>query len=248
MRGTDDTIFAAASSPGRAAVTLLRISGPRAGTLLAGLAGSLPPPRVATLRTLRDAAGEALDRALTLWFPAPGSYTGEDCAELHLHGGRAVLLGVSEALAAAGARPADPGECTRRAFLNGKMDLIAAEAVADLVDAETAGQRRQALQQLDGNLGALYRGWADRLTHLLAWQEALIDFPDEDLPPETVAVLRFSGTPSPDAVAARTGELVKALAASAWQPAGAPVAWFYDPPWTIPSLRRNEVAVPVSPR
>ncbi|HEY1412732.1 MAG TPA: tRNA uridine-5-carboxymethylaminomethyl(34) synthesis GTPase MnmE, partial [Rhodopila sp.] len=115
---------------------------------------------------------------------APNTYTGEDCAELHLHGGRAVIHGVADALATTGLRPAEPGEFTRRAFLNGRMDLVEAEAVHDLVAAETEAQRRQALRQLEGALGALYQDWADRLRGILAYQEALIDFPDEDLPPE----------------------------------------------------------------
>jgi tRNA modification GTPase len=130
-----------------------------------------------------------LDRALVLWFPGPNSYTGEDCAELHLHGGRAVLESVAAALLELGARPAEPGAFTRRAFLNGRMDLLEAEAVADLVEAETAAQRTQALRQLGGALGDLYRGWTARLTRLLAQQEALIDFPDENLPPEVDAEL-----------------------------------------------------------
>jgi tRNA modification GTPase len=170
---------------------LLRISGPGAGTLLDRVCGLRPKARVASLRGLRDRSGEILDRALVLWLPGPGSYTGEDSAELHLHGGRAVLEAVSAELVAAGARPAEPGEFTRRAFLNGRMDLLEAEAVADLVAAETTAQRRQALRQLGGALGALYRDWTDRLTRLLAQQEALIDFPDEDLPPATeTAMLR----------------------------------------------------------
>ncbi|CAH2600897.1 tRNA modification GTPase MnmE [Rhodovastum atsumiense] len=182
-----DTIFAPASGAGRAALTVLRLSGPRAGDILDRLCGRRPPPRLASLRSLRAADGEVLDRGLVLWFPGPRSYTGEDGAELHLHGGRAVLAAVSDALVTAGARPAEPGEFTRRAFLNGKLDLLEAEAVADLVEAETQGQRRQALRQLDGALGAIYRDWSDRLTALLARQEALIDFPDEDLPPELEA-------------------------------------------------------------
>jgi tRNA modification GTPase len=136
------------------------------------------------LRTLRDAAGQILDRGIVLWFPAPRSYTGEDCAELHLHGGRAVLAAVSQALLEIGARPAEPGEFTRRAFLNGRLELLQAEAIADLVDAETEAQRRQALIQLEGRLGLRYRSWAEALTRLLAAQEALIDFPDENLPSE----------------------------------------------------------------
>ncbi len=136
---------------------------------------------------MRDADGAELDQGMVVWLPGPGSYTGEDSAELYLHGGRAVLHGVADALVALGARPAEPGEFTRRAFLNGRMDLTEAEAVHDLIAAETEAQRRQALRQLDGALGTLYRGWADRLRLLLAQQEALIDFPDEDLPPEVEA-------------------------------------------------------------
>lgn len=183
----NDTIFAPASGAGRAAVAVLRLSGPDAGAVVVGLCGVVPPPRVARLRSLRGADGEMLDRALVLWFPGPASYTGEDAAELHLHGGRAVMDGVAGALVAAGARPAEPGEFTRRAFLNGKLDLLAAEAIGDLVEAETSAQRRQALRQMDGALGGLYRGWSARLLRLLAQQEALIDFPDEDLPPEVEA-------------------------------------------------------------
>jgi tRNA modification GTPase len=184
----DDTIFAIASGAGRAAIAVMRISGPHSATLLRALAGRLPPPRRASLRRLRDAGREELDQVLVLWLPAPASYTGQDSAELHLHGGRAVIDGVADALVALGARPAEPGEFTRRAFLNGRMDLIEAEAVGDLVEAETSAQRTQALRQLDGALGEIYRDWAERLRVLLAQQEALIDFPDEDLPPETEAL------------------------------------------------------------
>ncbi len=187
MADTADTIFAVASGAGRAAVTLLRLSGPQCGAIVAGLCGRLPAARRASLRRLRERAGETLDEALVLWFPSPASYTGEDSAELHLHGGRAVLAAVGDALVAAGARPAEAGEFTRRAFLNGRLDLLQAEAIADLVAAETAGQRRQALRQMDGALGTLYGGWAAALTRLLAGEEALIDFPDEDLPPEVEA-------------------------------------------------------------
>ncbi|WP_431266771.1 tRNA uridine-5-carboxymethylaminomethyl(34) synthesis GTPase MnmE [Dankookia sp. P2] len=177
------TIFALASGAGRAAVALLRLSGPGSGGVVAALTGSLPAPRHASLRRLHDPrTAELLDKALVLWFPGPSSYTGEDSAELHLHGGPAVIAGVAEALVAAGARPAEPGEFTRRAFLNGRMDLTAAEGIADLIAAETAAQRRQALRQADGALVRLYGGWATRLTALLARQEAFIEFEDEDLP------------------------------------------------------------------
>jgi tRNA modification GTPase len=185
-----DTIFALASGSARAAIAVLRLSGPGCGPAVAALCGGvLPPPRHASLRRLRDPSGAMLDHALVLWFPGPGTYTGEDCAELHLHGGRAVIDGVADALTEAGLRPAEPGEFTRRAFLNGRMDLVEAEAVYDLVAAETEAQRRQALRQLAGELGALYQDWTDRLRGILAYQEALIDFPDEDLPPEVEAQL-----------------------------------------------------------
>jgi tRNA modification GTPase len=189
VRAETDTIFAVASGAGRAALSVMRLSGPRTGEALDRLCGCRPPPRRASLRTLRGPDGEVLDRALVLWFPGPASYTGEDSAELHLHGGRAVQDGVAGALVALAARPAEPGEFSSRAFLNGRMDLLEAEAVADLVDAETSAQRQQALRQLDGGLGALYRDWMARLTRLLAQQEALIDFPDEDLPAEVEAAM-----------------------------------------------------------
>ncbi|HUA76880.1 MAG TPA: tRNA uridine-5-carboxymethylaminomethyl(34) synthesis GTPase MnmE [Acetobacteraceae bacterium] len=175
------TVFALASGAGRAAVAVVRLSGPGTGEILASLC-RLPLPRRASLRVLRAPDGERLDQAVVLWLPAPESYTGEDCGELFLHGGHAVIDAVSGALVALGARPAEPGEFTRRAFLNGRMDLLEAEAVADLVEAETEAQRRQALRQLEGELGALYRGWAEALRRLLANAEAAIDFSDQDLP------------------------------------------------------------------
>jgi tRNA modification GTPase len=164
---------------------VLRLSGPDARKALTLLAGGLPPPRVAQQRRLVDPqSGEALDDGLVLWFPAPRSATGEDVAELHLHGSRAVLAAVMQALARLGLRLAEPGEFTRRAFLNGKLDLLQAEAIADLAAAETEAQRRQAMRQLGGALGDVYRGWRERLTRILAHLEAAIDFPDEDLPPQ----------------------------------------------------------------
>jgi tRNA modification GTPase len=131
--------------------------------------------------------GELLDDGLVLWFPAPNSATGEDVAEFHVHGSRAVLAAFIEVLNRLGLRLAEPGEFTRRAFLNGKLDLVQAEAIADLAAAETEAQRRQALRQVDGALGGLYRDWSRRLTRILAHLEAAIDFPDEDLPPEIEA-------------------------------------------------------------
>jgi tRNA modification GTPase len=179
-----DTIFAPASSGGRQAITVVRISGPKARAHLAALIGTIPPPRRASLRTLRSEISEVLDRALVLWMPAPHSYTGEDGFELHLHGGLSVLAGVTDQFIRWGLRPAEPGEFTRRAFLHGRMDLLEAEAVADLIESETSDQRAQALQQLSGELGDVYRGWSAQLLRILAQQEALIDFPEEDLPPE----------------------------------------------------------------
>jgi tRNA modification GTPase len=163
----------------------LRVSGPDTAKAVSLVAGGLPPPRSARRRRfVNPANGEPLDDGLVLWFPAPNSATGEDVAEFHVHGSRAVLAAFIEVLSRLGLRLAEPGEFTRRAFLNGKLDLTQAEAVADLAAAETEAQRRQALRQLDGTLGSLYRDWAYRLTHILAHLEAAIDFPDEDLPPE----------------------------------------------------------------
>jgi tRNA modification GTPase len=183
-----DTIFALATAPGRAGVAVLRLSGPAAGAALAALAGKLPPARRASRARFRDSAGELIDDGLALFFPAPRSLTGEDVAELHIHGSRAVIAAL---IAALGARPglrlAEPGEFTRRAFENGKLDLTAAEGVADLVAAETAAQRRQALRQLSGELGRLYDGWRMRLMQALAHLEAEIDFPEEGLPDELSA-------------------------------------------------------------
>jgi tRNA modification GTPase len=185
-----DTIFAPATAPGRAALAVVRISGPATGDLLAALAGSRPAPRRASLRRLTDSAGAMIDEAVVLWFPGPASYTGEDCAELQLHGGQAVVEAALEALAQRGARLAEPGEFTRRAFQNGRLDLAQAEAVADLVDAETAAQARQALDQLGGGLSRRYDTWRALLVESLAVLEAAVDFPDEDLPEDVAARAR----------------------------------------------------------
>ena len=187
--GFGDTIYAVASGTGRAALSVLRGSGSASAATLRALLGRVPPPRRASLGILRDAAGDVLDQGIVLWFPAPASYTGEDCFELHLHGGTAVLEAVAGALSALGLRPALPGEFTRRAVGHGRMDLLAAEAVADVIDAETGEQRKQALRQLSGAVSDIYSGWSNRLLRLLAQQEALIDFPDEALPPEVDAAL-----------------------------------------------------------
>jgi tRNA modification GTPase len=150
--------------------------------VLQALAAPLPAPRRAVLRRLKGPDGAVLDEALVLWLPGPGSFTGEDSAELHLHGGRASVEAVTKALAGLGLRLAEPGEFSRRAFQNGRLDLTQAEAIADLVDAETEAQRRQALGQLEGGLSARYADWRARLIQALARLEAAVDFPDEDLP------------------------------------------------------------------
>ena len=176
-----DTISALATPAGRGAIAIIRLSGPRTDAALADLGAGGLKPRLASVRTLTQ-AGVAIDQALVLRFPGPASYTGEDCAELHLHGGRAVVEAASSALIALGLRPAEAGEFTRRAFENGRMDLAQAEAVADLIDAETAAQAGQALGQLDGALSQTYAGFRLDLLKALALVEAEIDFPDEEIP------------------------------------------------------------------
>lgn len=181
---SQSTIFALASGGGRAGIAVIRVSGPEAGLAAMRLTGrrNLPARRLVRCR-LEGAAGDALDDALVVRFPAPASFTGEDVIELHVHGGRAVVADTLQTLATCpGLRPADPGEFTRRAFDNGKLDLTAAEGLADLVEAETSAQRRQALRQMQGALAVLYDGWRHRLLAALAHLEAHIDFADEDLP------------------------------------------------------------------
>src|SRR6202035_79929 len=173
-------------------LAVLRLSGPAAGAALAACGGALPPPRQARRARFRDpATGEAIDDGLALFFPAPRSFTGEDVAELHVHGSRAVVAALIDALVRLpGLRLAEPGEFTRRAFENGKLDLTAAEGLADLVAAETSAQRRQALRQLEGELGRLYESWRARLLRALAHVEAEIDFPEDGLPTEIWADVR----------------------------------------------------------
>ncbi|MBU6235112.1 MAG: tRNA uridine-5-carboxymethylaminomethyl(34) synthesis GTPase MnmE [Alphaproteobacteria bacterium] len=189
-----DTIYALASAPGRAGVAVVRVSGPLAHTSLAGLTEplALPDARQASVRRLKHPQSAAfIDEAMVIRFNAPNSFTGEDVVEYHLHGGRAVIDALLAALAAAdGHRLAGPGEFTRRGFENGRMDLTAAEAIADLIAAETEAQREQALAQMAGGLSRLYDGWADRLTKSLAHLEADIDFPDEDLPEGVAGLVR----------------------------------------------------------
>ncbi|MBI1252071.1 MAG: tRNA uridine-5-carboxymethylaminomethyl(34) synthesis GTPase MnmE [Alphaproteobacteria bacterium] len=203
MSSAQNTIAALASGAGRAGVAVIRLSGPDAGPALRALCGpNLPPPRKAALRRIHAADGAVIDEALALWFPGPGSFTGEDVAELHVHGGQAVIAAVIDALSALpGVRVARPGEFTRRAFANGKLDLVQAEGLADLVDAETDAQRAQALRQMQGGLSAHIADWRARLVEIMALCEAEIDFPDEDLP----GALARSARPAIAALAADLG-------------------------------------------
>ena len=178
----NDPIYALATAPGRAAVAVVRVSGPDLRDMLAQLCSRIPAPRQAALRTIRSEMGEPIDEGLVLWFPTPGSFTGEDVFELQLHGGAAIIEAVTSALAAAGARPAEAGEFTRRAFEAGRLDLTQAEAIADLVDAETESQRRQALLQLGGALAVRREAWRAGLIEALAFLDAQIDFSEEDVP------------------------------------------------------------------
>jgi tRNA modification GTPase len=175
------TICALASGVGRSGVAVIRISGPAARNVVIQLSGSLPQPRRASLRKLADPrSGALLDSGLVLWFPAPASFTGEDMAELHVHGGRAVVARVLDAvLAVAGVGLADPGEFAHRAFANGKLDLTEVEGLADLINAETEAQARQAVAQAEGAGRALYESWREQLLRALALTEAGLDFADE---------------------------------------------------------------------
>ncbi|HEV2562041.1 MAG TPA: tRNA uridine-5-carboxymethylaminomethyl(34) synthesis GTPase MnmE [Rhizomicrobium sp.] len=187
-----DTIFALSTAPGRAGVAIVRVSGPRAKDALERLTGKRDfSPRQAILARFADADGGEIDSGIVLWFPAPASFTGEDVAEFHVHGGHAIAAAMLRSIGAAkGLRPAEPGEFTRRAVENGKFDLTRAEALADLIDAETEAQRKQAVRQYGGALETLYEGWRARLIRASAWAEAAIDFADEDIPEGMLAESR----------------------------------------------------------
>ncbi|KAM6962691.1 5-taurinomethyluridine-[tRNA] synthase subunit GTPB3, mitochondrial [Aplochiton taeniatus] len=186
-----ETIYALSSGHGRCGVAVVRVSGPASSTALqnmAGLTDSLPPPRTALLRRIiNPGSKELLDRGLILWFPGPHSFTGEDSAEFHIHGGPAVVTAVLQALGSLpGVRPAEAGEFTRRAFHAGKLGLTEVEGLGDLIHGETEAQRRQALRQMSGELGHLYQDWSRRLKHCLAHVEAFIDFSEDELIEEGV--------------------------------------------------------------
>jgi tRNA modification GTPase len=189
MHPRDQTIFASSSGRPPSAIAMVRVSGAQAGPALKALAGKIPVPRMATRALLRDAGQRPIDDAVVLWFPAPASATGEDVAEFHVHGGRAVLATLFAALSAfENMRAAEPGEFTRRAFENGKLDLTEAEALDDLIHADTDRQRHQALRQLKGLLGDKARNWRTQIIEASALIEAGIDFSDEgDVPVELIA-------------------------------------------------------------
>jgi tRNA modification GTPase len=189
MHPREQTIFAQSSGRPPTAIAVIRVSGPQAGRALESLVGKLPPPRQATRATLTASKGEPIDDALVLWFPAPASATGEDVAEFHVHGGRAVIAAIFSALEKIESlRAAEPGEFTRRAFENGKLDLTEAEGLDDLIHADTDRQRRQALRQLKGLLGNRARDWREQIIAISATIEASIDFADEkDVPDDLIA-------------------------------------------------------------
>jgi tRNA modification GTPase len=203
-----ETIYALSSGAPPAALAIIRISGPQAGTALEALAGGLPQPRRASLRTLRHPRdGDLLDHAVVLWFPGPANATGEDLAELHLHGGRAVVRAVEQALAGiSGLRLAEPGEFTRRAFLNGRMDLAEAEGLSDLLFAETEAQRVAAIRMASGHLSRRVEAWRLELLRLSALVEAELDFSDEDDVPAHATDAVGQG------IAGLAGEIGEALA------------------------------------
>mgnify|MGYP001186464562 FL=1 len=209
MHPREQTIFALSSGRPPSAIAVVRVSGPRAGAALGELAGAVPVARTAKRVLLRDSVGDAIDDAVILWIPAPASATGEDVAEFHIHGSRATLNALIAALSSIdGARAAEPGEFTRRAFENGKIDLTEAEGLDDLIHADTDRQRRQALRQLQGLLGDRARGWRKQLIEASAWIEAGIDFADEDDVPEDLA------KPALEKIARLRREIEQTLSAS----------------------------------
>ncbi|OCO99595.1 MULTISPECIES: tRNA uridine-5-carboxymethylaminomethyl(34) synthesis GTPase MnmE [unclassified Ensifer] len=183
-----DTIYALSSGALPAGVAVVRVSGPQTASVLSELCGELPSPRMALLKSIRSRNGLVIDRGLVLYFPGPSSFTGEDCGEFQIHGGRAAVNALLAELAAFdGLRHADAGEFSRRAFQNGKLDLVEVEGLADLIVAETEMQRRLAIEHSGGGQSKIYAGWAKRLTHARAMIEAELDFADEDDVPGSVS-------------------------------------------------------------
>src|SRR3982075_215008 len=208
MHPREQTIFALSSGRPPSAIAMVRVSGPQAGAVLSSIVGKMPAPRLASRALLREADGQPIDDSVILWFPGPASATGEDVAEFHVHGGRAVLAALFAALSAfADMRAAEPGEFTRRGFENGKLDLTEAEGLDDLIHADTDRQRRQALRHLKGLLGDRARDWRAQIIEASALIEAGIDFSDEgDVPAELIA-------PALAKIKALLGEISEVLAA-----------------------------------
>ncbi|MCB2112251.1 MAG: tRNA uridine-5-carboxymethylaminomethyl(34) synthesis GTPase MnmE [Parvularculaceae bacterium] len=225
MSAGSETVFARASGAGRAGVAVFRISGPAAFSIGEKLAGALPEPKRAGLRSIRNAGGELIDEGLVITFKNPSSFTGEDVVELHLHGSAAVEAALYGAMSAAGARPAEAGEFARRALTNGKLDLAEIEGLSDLLEAETNQQRMQALRQLGGELSQAAESWRNRLLAIMAPLEADIDFPDEEDIPAAIAAragpeidslideLEFSRAASKKAMAIREGVKIAIIGA-----------------------------------
>lgn len=211
-----DTIFALATGEGPSAIAIIRMSGPKCRFVFETMCGIIPPPRKATVRPIRSTKGEVLDQGVLLMFPGPSSFTGEDCGELHLHGGRAVIASVCKALGEIdGVRLAEAGEFTMRAFRSGKIDLTAAEALADLIDAETEEQRRLALLNTSKAHEELYGGWRGRIVDILAGMTAAIDFGDEDdveenlVIPQAASLNRLANEIDSHMKRYRSGEIIR---------------------------------------
>ncbi len=201
------TLFALASGVGRAGIAVWRLSGPAVGSILESVIGQIPAPRFAKYCSLKSGDGMLIDRGLVLWFPAPASFTGEDMAEIQIHGGRAMARALTDTLISLGAHPAERGDFTRRAVLNGKIDLTHAESIIDLVDADTEHQRRLALEQAGGSLAKQVEDWRSRLIHAAGYVEATIDFAEEDIPTDLLVRVKTN-------VATLADEIARALAQS----------------------------------
>ena len=187
------TIFALSTGPGTSGVAIIRISGDDASIVIKSLTSrEIPPPRLATLRKINYINSfELIDEGLIIWFPGPNSYTGEDMAEIHVHGGKAVVLAIQNEIAKVkNCRLAEPGEFTKLAFQNGKINLLKAESIADLISAETEVQRLQAVKIMKGNSSEKFNELREKLLKLLSFFEAKIDFPEEDLPGENLKKLK----------------------------------------------------------
>ena len=187
------TIFALSSGPGISGIAVIRVSGKNASKVVKKLTGSkLPVPRVATLKKFsKNGDKETIDQGVVIWFPAPNSYTGEDLAEFHVHGSRAVIKAMHSAISKIeNCRLAEPGEFTKRAFQNGRINLLKAESIADLISSETEIQRKQAIKVMTGSSSEIYNRWREKLLKTLSYVEAKIDFPEDDLPKDIISKIQ----------------------------------------------------------